>query len=321
MKIERHKKQQTVIFEVEASDEFTREQWPSGDYYHAGITFEDGAEVPEWLGELKQLRNLMLDFEGDAVIPPAVFDLPVLRFLDISGNQLSSLPDALDTLPELRRLDISCDSFHVLPESIGRLRNLLELNIMGDGLESLPESIGDLTSLILLNIDTMGDSKAMLPESIGQLANLFRLDWTAAHDLPPPDSVANLNIEHLCVKYHTWTEFPAAFTRLSNLRHLYVGRNGWLERFPDSIVDMPLLESWRMKAPWALQELPENIGSMRELRDFQLIYSDIPRLPDSFADLQLENCWIASCPNLESQGYGDGREYVDDDRLDINPLK
>ena len=320
MKIERHKKDQTVLFEVSASDDFTRDQFPSGDYQHVGITFAAGAEVPEWLGGMKQLRSLMLVFEGDAVIPPAVFDLPALRFLDIEGDRLSSLPDALDNLPEIRRLDIHSNSLHVLPESIGRLGKLLELNIMGNGFKSLPEGIGDLTNLILLDIHTMGDSKAMLPESIGQLANLFRLDWTAAHDLPPPESASRLNIEQLCVKYHSWTEFPETFTQLSNLRHLYVGRTGMLERFPDSIVDMPRLESWRMKAPWALQELPENIGSMQELRDFSLTASEIPQLPDSFQDLQLGCCRISDCDNLEDQNYGDWKEYVNDDRLDIDPF-
>ena len=88
MEIERFKKDQTVLFKVAASDDFTRKHFPRGNYQHAILDFEAGAEMPGWIGELDQLRELTLFFDGDHAIPAEMFDMPNLRRLYIRGDRL-----------------------------------------------------------------------------------------------------------------------------------------------------------------------------------------------------------------------------------------
>ena len=80
-------------------------------------------QLPECIGEFKQLRVLELDC------------------------LLTSLPNNIGELSNLIKLDLQFNNLASLPESIGNLSNLQTLNLFNNSLTSLPNSIGNLTKL------------------------------------------------------------------------------------------------------------------------------------------------------------------------------
>ena len=124
-------------------------------------------ELPETLGQLTQLRSLVL-----------------------SNNQLNGLPESLGQLTQLTELRISYNQLTRLPESLGQLTQLQELDLSKNQLTTLPESLGQLTQLQWLNLS--GNQLITLPESLGQLTQLQTLDLSQSELTDLPSSLAEL---------------------------------------------------------------------------------------------------------------------------------
>ncbi|XP_062202657.1 disease resistance protein RGA2-like [Phragmites australis] len=108
-------------------------------------------QLPEWLGELRSLREFRIDH------------LPGLTCLPLSMCLLTSLE---------KLQIINCDALHQLPEWLGELRSLREFWISElPGLTCLPQSMCRLTSLEELYMETCAGIKS-LPESLGELRSL-----------------------------------------------------------------------------------------------------------------------------------------------------
>jgi len=113
--------------------------------------------LPESLGELKNLQELVLD----------------------KCKALEELPSSIGYLTRLVKLSMKeCKKVQQLPDSIGSCRALVELDLSKCiELKSLPSSIGDLTNLEDLVMMKCLEIQ-VLPESIGRCGKLAKLDMT-----------------------------------------------------------------------------------------------------------------------------------------------
>ncbi len=108
--------------------------------------------LPETLVRLTELQELIVD--GLQTVPEWLGDLGQLRLLWIDRGQFTQVPALIGKLTNLRNLSIEFnESVTELPDSIGRLGQLEYLFLRNNSLIELPPSIAQLDSLESLNLD------------------------------------------------------------------------------------------------------------------------------------------------------------------------
>jgi Leucine-rich repeat (LRR) protein len=127
-------------------------------------------EIPNDIGNLVNLKKLILNTQNLSVIPESIGNLIHLEYLDIKGNNIQIIPESIGNLIHLKHLCINNNNLTSLPESIGKLINLEYLDIKNNDLTSLPESIGNLVNLKHLHIDN--NNLKSLPNSLYKLKKL-----------------------------------------------------------------------------------------------------------------------------------------------------
>ena len=138
---------------------------------------------PKWLLNLRSLKSLYLDGVLMKKIPDWFCDMTSLELLLITGTEIGALPDNFGNLTALKELYLLCNTIPELPESFGNLVNLEKLAIHGMSmdydrdLQKLPESIVNLQSLTdlrLLSTNVKEIPEALLQrERAGQLKIKF----------------------------------------------------------------------------------------------------------------------------------------------------
>lgn len=107
-------------------------------------------------------------------LPNSIGDLKELRLLNLSSNRLKNLPESFQNLNNLEILHLNGNSFRVLPKFFGNLINLRELFLGYNILTSLPEQFGNLINLRKL---FLGPNKiSVLPESFRYLNKIRGLE-------------------------------------------------------------------------------------------------------------------------------------------------
>ncbi|KAL3729602.1 hypothetical protein ACJRO7_026691, partial [Eucalyptus globulus] len=88
-------------------------------------------ELPEEVGELQELKELLLNSIGITKIPISICSLRKLEYLVIeSCCSLVEIPLAIGNLSSLKRLDLRCrKSLIEIPSSIGNLSSLEPLDL------------------------------------------------------------------------------------------------------------------------------------------------------------------------------------------------
>lgn len=125
------------------------------DFEGPGIdfTFTNLKEIPSCIGNLKNIKILILHETSIENIPESICSLENLEYLDASEIWLKSLPENLCELTNLKFLDLNENSFTNLPNNIGNLKNLKYLNLDDNSLVTLPISISELkNNLEILSI-------------------------------------------------------------------------------------------------------------------------------------------------------------------------
>ena len=105
--------------------------------------------LPEWLGQLKNLRAL--DF-WNSTLPEWIGGLSRLTHLVLVNGRLESLPESIGELGRLRSLVLSGNSLTSLPEGLRKLSGLKNLDLLQNEFERWPEPIEGLTGLESLSI-------------------------------------------------------------------------------------------------------------------------------------------------------------------------
>ncbi len=127
-------------------------------------------ELPETIGQLTNLKNILLNKNQLKALPESIVKLTNLEWLCLYENKLTALPKIIGQLTNLKSLDLNFNQLTALPETIGQLTNLKNILLNKNQLKALPESIGQLTNLkwLLLYKNQLTE----LPESIVKLTNL-----------------------------------------------------------------------------------------------------------------------------------------------------
>jgi hypothetical protein len=201
-------------------------------------------EIPESLGQLKQLQILDLSSNDLTSLPESLGQLTQLQSLDLSRNQLVELPNWLGTFAKLQSLDVSHNSLVKYPTSLGNLTQLSSLDISGNELAILPEWLQRLTLIQFLNIH------------LNQLTEL-------------PEWLINIKLlQSLNLSYNKLTTLPEWLGQFSQLQILSISNNH-LSELPESIGKLAELKSIDLVFN-NLSDLPGSLGNLTKLQNIEL---------------------------------------------------
>ncbi len=126
-------------------------------------------DVPDWIGELANLKVLFLSNNRFSEVPRALRHCSALRMLGMRANQIENF--APDALPHsLVWLTLTDNHIQILPDNIGALHRLQKLLLAGNELSQLPESLRAATTLELLRISA--NNFEALPRWLFELPSL-----------------------------------------------------------------------------------------------------------------------------------------------------
>ena len=119
--------------------------------------------------------STLLDLTGLGLtrLPETIGRLTHLWELILVNNKLTALPESVGRLTQLQSLDLSGNQLTELPETIGQLKQLWYLDLVDNKLVTLPESLRNLGSLKLLFL-AGNDALGLPPEVIGATRRIYR---------------------------------------------------------------------------------------------------------------------------------------------------
>lgn len=233
-------------------------KWSSEDILELLQKIDEGYEPTpaenEVLGERKSLHLSGVDISS---LPESIGLLTALQELVLSDTRITALPESIGGLTELQVLVLSYTKITALPESTGRLTALQNLNLSGTGITALPESIVRLTELQVLYL--FGTKITALPDSIGRLAALQTLNLNFTGITALPDSIVRLTaLQILDLCGTKITALPETIGQIRSLERLDIGYTQITE-LPDWIGELPNLK-WLYLSGLKLKRIPKSIA-------------------------------------------------------------
>jgi len=197
-------------------------------------------EVPEAIGQLRQLQLLYLRNNSLSSLPEAIGQLGQLRYIYLDNNKISSLPAALLQLGQLRYIYLDNNGISSLPKEIGQLRQLRYLYLRNNSISSLPEAIGELSQLRYLYLDNNFISS--LPEGLGQLSGLQDLNLSNNSISSLPEGLGQLSgLQVLNLSNNSISSLPEGLGQLSGLQVLNLYRNS-ISSLPEGLAELSGLQ-------------------------------------------------------------------------------
>ncbi|XP_050257412.1 TMV resistance protein N-like isoform X35 [Quercus robur] len=255
--------------------------------------------LPENLGNLKGLKMLYLSGTAIKELPSSIDGLTTLTSLTLNDcKNLVCLPSTICSLKLLERLDLSrCSNFDNLPENLGNLKGLKELNLSGTSIKELPSSIDGLTALTSLTLQDC-ENLVCLPSTICSLKLLECLDLYGCSNFDNlPENLGNLKgLEELYLSGTAIKELPSSIDGLTTLTSLTLNDCKNLVCLPSSLNSLERLDFCGRSN---FDNLPENLGNLKGLKNLHLSGTAIKELPSSIDGLTtLTSLTLWSCRNL-----------------------
>ena len=187
------------------------------------------------IGQLTNLRQLVLADNRLTVLPPEICQLTNLKSLWLYGNRLTVLPPEIGQLTNLNELWLRDNQLTALPPEIGQLTKLQVLLLEQNELTVLPPEIGQLSNLRILWLD--GNQLTVLPPEIGQLSNLGTLHLGGNRLTALPLEIGHLtSLSELMLSRNELTVLPPEIGQLSDLTALSLDDNQ-LTALPHQLAD------------------------------------------------------------------------------------
>ncbi|XP_030948230.1 disease resistance protein TAO1-like [Quercus lobata] len=264
--------------------------------------FSKVKKIPEFVGNMKVLQELLLKGTGITTLPSSIKCLTGLKILILQDcKQLVCLPNTICSLTSLNNLDLfGCSKFDKLPKDFGNIVSLKEVYLSGTAINELPSSFGFLIGLTSLDLTNCKDF-VLLPSTICSMKSLFTINLSGCskfanlpENLGNLEGLYNLSLEGTAIKV-----LPSSVGRLTALRHLNLSDCKNLLCFPSNICGLKMLEYFNLSGCSKLVNLPENLGNFESLYNLSLKGTSIEVLSSSAGRLTaLRSLDIRDCKNL-----------------------
>lgn len=250
--------------------------------------------IPEKFGDMTKLNYLGLGNNYlQGLIPDSFFNLSNLIVLGLDDNLLQSPFEKFVKFNSIQKLYIEDNMItgQITQEMLnGGWENMVDLDASVNRLEGpLPANIWSMSNLEVLDLHG-NDFVGEIPEINEVHENLIffavqdnSLDWKI------PSSIDKLvNLQHLDVSGNSFViPFPESMSKLTNLKSLYTGINGFDEHpIPDFLAGMTNLVELSMKQNKLTGEIPTFFGRLTNLQVLDLDFNQLRgRIPSELGML------------------------------------
>ncbi|KAL5843244.1 hypothetical protein ACOSQ4_009202 [Xanthoceras sorbifolium] len=223
-----------------------------------------------------KLKTIKLSYSHNLIETPDFKMVPNLEKLDLEGcSRLRKVHETVGSLERLTVLNLKgCKNLHSFPNKISDLKSLKILNLQGcSKLDKLPQNLGELQCLE--ELDASGTAIKHVPPSIAWLTNLKTLSFRDCRQVPQSWISSFLlprkNPNSMCLVL-------PSLAGLFSLKIL-------------DLSDCNLLEG----------ALPDDLGSLRSLKELKLSNNNFVSLPESINQLsKLKILCLEKCQMLKS---------------------
>ncbi|KAF7665559.1 hypothetical protein LDENG_00137950 [Lucifuga dentata] len=271
------------------------------------IKFTDINEIPLWIYNLKNLRELHLTGNLSAdnnryIVIDGLRELKGLKVLHLKSN-LTKLPQVVtDVGMHLQKLSISNEGTKLMVlNSLKKMVNLTELELIRCDLDRIPHSIFSLHNLQEIdlkdnNLKTIEEIISFqhlprlvclklwynyivyIPIQIGKLVNLEKLYLNRNHIGSIPSQLRDCHkLRFLDLSYNNLTHIPTVIGFLQNLQYLAVTDNK-IKALPSELFQCKKLHTLNLGNN-CLESLPSRFGELTRLTWLELRGNCLESLP------------------------------------------
>ncbi|OQR98592.1 hypothetical protein ACHHYP_08392 [Achlya hypogyna] len=225
-------------------------------------------KLEEFPPELFTITTLtFLDVSNNALrgaFPPQLGQLVQLKELILSGNKLTSLPDSLGQLVSLEALRVEDNLLATLPSTIGTLQKLHVLMAQSNQLEAIPEGLGRLRAIS--SLDLSKNKLSSLDGCLKHTALLKFLDLRQNHLVKFPELPINeCGLDQLFLGFNQLeTLDETSLVRAQHHLTVLDLRDNKLTAVPDAIAQLYRLKTLDLSNN-DLSDLPPGLGYLKGL--------------------------------------------------------
>ncbi|CAL4889917.1 unnamed protein product [Urochloa decumbens] len=240
-------------------------------------------QIPESIGELKRLEELLLDYNKmSGELPPSLCNCTSLRNINLKNNRFSGKLSNINfaTLQNLEHVDLAANNFTgMIPESLYLCTKLIALRVSRNNFYGeLSPSIVNLKSLTFLSLYYNSFTNITKAFQILKSSNSIRVLFVGKNfmrEAMPQDKTIDgfdnlqaLGIDHcsLTGKIPTWMsklknlevlllnsnrlkgQIPSWINHLNRLLYLNLSNNSLTGNIPTELLDMTMLKSIKLAA-------------------------------------------------------------------------
>lgn len=211
--------------------------------------------LPEVLGQLRNLRQLLVLSDGDVVLPESLAELSELESLNIRAPSWQA-PTGLYRLSKLTTLDLGNCRFARVPEELAGMDAVTTVYLGGQSREELAHLLSVVARL--QNLETLQLATDVVPEEVASCQQIRELVVWGARELP--ESLGQLKgLEVLVLSLGDFAALPESIGDLENLTLLNVSENPSFETLPESVGRLQKLQTLILEENPRLRILPPSV--------------------------------------------------------------
>lgn len=223
--------------------------------------------------KLKSLVSLDLSQNLISEFPECIYSLVGLETLLLSDNKIVAVKDEFENLQGLRTLDLGKNKIRNISDAIGSCFQLTTLKLGNNEFQEIPDS----------------SKSCHITYLVGKLSLLETLEVQENPNLLGlPITCTSLRQLKTLLIYNTMSDhFPFALESWTGMTELIIKLNAKIEEIPESISTLEELRVLDV-SECALTAIPDSIGNLKALTKLDLKKNRIVStgIPESIGDLQ-----------------------------------